>query len=74
MALSFAELKKQRAVTREKLSGELTKLNSNSNTDKDDRFWYPETDKAGNGYAVVRFLPAHEGEDVPFVRLWQHSF
>lgn len=74
MALSFAELKKQRAVTREKLSGELTKLNSNSNTDKDDRFWYPETDKAGNGYAVVRFLPAPEGEDVPFVRLWQHSF
>lgn len=74
MALSFAELKKQRAATREKLSGDLAKMNTNSTVKDDDRFWYPETDKAGNGYAVVRFLPAPEGEDVPFVRLWQHSF
>ncbi len=73
MALSFAELKKQRAATREKLSGEIAKLNTNIN-EKDDRFWYPETDKAGNGYAVVRFLPAPEDEDFPYVRLWQHSF
>jgi hypothetical protein len=74
MALSFAELKKQRAATREKLSGEIAKLNTNNNNEKDDRFWYPETDKAGNGYAVIRFLPAPEGEDFPYVRLWQHSF
>ena len=74
MALSFAEMKKQRANSLEKLSGELTKMNTSTTTEKDDRFWYPETDKAGNGYAVVRFLPAPKGEDVPFVRLWQHSF
>jgi hypothetical protein len=40
----------------------------------DDRFWVPDVDKAGNGYAVVRFLPAPSGEDVPFVRLWDHGF
>lgn len=74
MALSFAEMKKQRASSLEKLSGELTKMNTSVSNDKDERLWYPETDKAGNGYAVVRFLPAPKGEDVPFVRLWQHSF
>lgn len=73
MALSFAELKKQREATKAKLSGELTKMNSSGVKD-DDRFWYPDTDKAGNGYAVVRFLPAPEGEDIAFVRLWEHRF
>lgn len=73
MALSFAELKKQREATKAKLSGELTKMNTAGAKD-DDRFWYPDTDKAGNGFAIVRFLPAPEGEDVPFVRLWEHRF
>jgi len=36
--------------------------------------WKPDVDKAGNGYAVIRFLPAPEGEDVPFVRVWDHGF
>jgi hypothetical protein len=40
----------------------------------DDRFWKPEVDKSGNGYAIVRFLPSPMGEDVPFVRLWDHGF
>lgn len=40
----------------------------------DDRFWQPEVDKAGNGYAVIRFLPAPAGEDVPWVRIWSHAF
>tara|TARA_Y100000592_G_scaffold51614_1_gene81551 strand:- start:225 stop:1163 length:939 start_codon:yes stop_codon:yes gene_type:complete len=41
---------------------------------QDDRFWKPELDKSGNGYAVFRFLPASEGEDMPWVRLWSHAF
>lgn len=73
MALSFAELKKQRAALKEKLSSEITKMNSGG-FKEDDRFWYPDTDKAGNGFAIVRFLPAPEGEDTPFVRLWEHRF
>jgi len=40
----------------------------------DERFWKPTQDKAGNGYAVVRFLPAKEGEDLPWVRYWDHGF
>ena len=40
----------------------------------DDRVWKPTVDKAGNGYAVLRFLPAKEGEDLPWVRYWDHGF
>ena len=41
---------------------------------KDDRFWQPEVDKAGNGYAVIRFLPPPAGEDLPWARVWSHAF
>jgi len=40
----------------------------------DERKWKPTVDKAGNGYAVLRFLPAAEGQDVPWVRYWDHGF
>jgi len=40
----------------------------------DDRFWKPELDKSGNGYAVFRFLPAVKDEDLPWARLWSHAF
>src|SRR5210317_1677614 len=40
----------------------------------DERFWKPEMDKTGNGYAVIRFLPAVEGEDLPWQRVWSHAF
>jgi hypothetical protein len=44
------------------------------NPGSDDRFWQPTRDKAGNGYAVIRFLPAPEGNDLPWVRYWDHAF
>jgi len=40
----------------------------------DERFWKLTTDKAGNGFAVIRFLPAGDGEDMPFVKLYSHAF
>ena len=40
----------------------------------DDRFWSPAVDKAGNGYAVIRFLPPPKGEELPWVRIWNHGF
>ena len=46
----------------------------NKNKYKDERLWKPELDKTGNGYAVLRFLPATSGEDMPWVRLWSHAF
>jgi hypothetical protein len=71
----FASLKRSRQENLNKLTDQLKKLNSNeSNSSSDDRFWYPDVDKVGNGFAVIRFLPAPVNEDVPFVRLWQHSF
>ena len=48
------------------------------NTEKksyvDERLWKPVVDKSGNGYAVIRFLPAPAGEELPWVRLWNHAF
>jgi len=48
--------------------------NPNSFGDVDDRYWRPELDKSGNGYAVVRFLPAPTGEELPWARIWNHGF
>ena len=48
--------------------------NSEKKSYGDDRMWKPTVDKAGNGYAVIRFLPAGEGEDLPWVRYWDHGF
>ena len=40
----------------------------------DERLWKPELDTSGNGYAVIRFLPAIEGEDLPWAKLFSHAF
>lgn len=58
----------------EQLTAELNKFNTNQDKSSDDRFWYPNVDKAGNGYAVIRFLPAPGDEDVPFIRMFNHGF
>ena len=47
---------------------------ANKNKYQDDRFWKPELDKTGNGYAVIRFLPASEKEEMPWQRVWSHAF
>ena len=73
MALDFNELKKNRTDHLAKLSQKLSETNKQSFT-ADERFWQPTVDKAGNGYAVIRFLPEPKGEDTPFVRLWDHGF
>lgn len=74
MTQSFSELKRSASNSFDKLNQELTKLNSNQTNSRDDRLWNCATDKAGNGYAVIRFLPAPAGEDVPFVRMFTHGF
>ena len=56
-------------------SSEKPEISGNSkNKYQDDRIWKPELDKTGNGYAVIRFLPATNGEDMPWVRVWSHAF
>ena len=73
--MSFANLKKQSNLgsLTSKLVKEVEKMNSNGGSG-DDRLWKPEVDKAGNGYAVVRFLPAPDGEDLPWAKIYTHAF
>ena len=73
--MSFADLKKQSKLgsLTAKLVKEVEKMNNNG-TSGDDRLWKLDVDKSGNGYAVIRFLPAPNGEDLPFVKLYSHAF
>ena len=73
--MSFASLKKQSKLgsLTQKLVKEVEKMN-NTGGQGDDRLWKLEVDKGGNGYAVIRFLPAPDGEDLPFVKLYSHAF
>ena len=73
--MSFADLKKQSKLgsLTAKLVKEVEKMN-NTGGSGDERLWKLECDKSGNGYAVIRFLPAPEGEDLPFVKLYSHAF
>lgn len=70
---SFAEMKQKRAQAIENLV-KAAEATSDKKSYGDDRIWKPSVDKAGNGYAVIRFLPAPEGEDLPWVRYWDHGF
>jgi len=73
--MSFADLKKQSSLgsLTQKLVKEVEKQ-SNTGGGGDDRLWKPEMDKTGNGYAVIRFLPAPNGEDLPWVKMYSHAF
>ncbi len=73
--MSFASLKKQSSLgsLTAKLVKEVEKTNKGGGA-SDDRLWKPEVDKAGNGYAVVRFLPAPNGEDLPWAKMYSHAF
>ena len=72
--MSFASLKKNRTNSFDKLNSQLQSMSNQKMSKGDDNYWKPEVDKAGNGYAVLRFLPASENEDMPFVRYWDHGF
>jgi len=72
--MSFEKLKQNRSASIDKLVSAAEKVGGATKTYGDDRLWAPTVDKAGNGYAVIRFLPAKEGEDLPWVRFWDHGF
>jgi len=73
--MSFADLKKQSKMgsLTEKLIKQVEKLNDSGSKD-DDRFWKPVMDKSGVGSAVIRFLPAPEGCELPGAQVWSHAF
>ena len=70
---SFKEMKKNRMSNLQNLSKQVEKL-AEKPSYEDERIWKLERDKSGNGYAVIRFLPAAPNEDVPWVRIWTHGF
>ena len=74
--MSFENLKKQSRLgsLTDKLVKEVEKMSTGSSGSADDRFWKPEMDKGGTGYAVIRFLPAPDGEDLPWVKMFSHGF
>ena len=75
--MSFANLKKNRSSSINKLvaaAGDQLSPQTEKKSYTDDRIWKPSVDKAGNGYAVIRFLPAAEGTELPWVRYWDHGF
>ena len=73
--MSFASLKKQSNLgsLTAKLVKEVEKVN-NSSGGGDERLWKPELDKSGNGFAVIRFLPAPDKEEIPWAKLYTHAF
>ena len=74
--MSFSALKQNRANDIQSLVSAAESIGGGGEKKSyaDERFWKPTVDKAGNGYAVLRFLPAPAGEELPWVRYWDHGF
>jgi hypothetical protein len=72
--MSFDALKQNRASAISKLVQAAEKVGGNAKSYGDDRYWAPQVDKSGNGFAVIRFLPTKEGDDLPWARFWDHGF
>ncbi len=74
--MSFQNLKKQSSLgsLTEKLVKQVEKMNNTTNSGADDRLWKPEMDKTGVGSATIRFLPAPDGEELPWVKMYSHAF
>ena len=71
--MSFADFKKRSQSSINELTKKIEETNKKESF-KDDRFWRPELDKSSNGYAVIRFLPAVDGEDLPWAKYYSHGF
>jgi hypothetical protein len=73
---NFSNLKKQSSLgsLTEKLVKQVEKMSTTSNNGADERLWKPEMDKTGVGSAVIRFLPAPDGEEVPWAKMYSHAF
>ncbi|MDR3502976.1 MAG: hypothetical protein P4L79_10360 [Legionella sp.] len=71
--MSFADLKKNRTKLLDKVNSQFENA-AKSKYQTDERFWYPTRDKAGNGLALIRFLPPVDGEDEAFIKAYDRSF
>jgi hypothetical protein len=74
---SFSALKRNRSLDQLTKAIQDTVQSAESGSKEDTRFWQPEVDKAGNGMAIIRFLPAPgvDGDDaLPWVKIFNHGF
>ena len=72
--MSLNTLKKQNTLDKQLGAEEKETAPLEKKSYVDERLWKPELDKSGNGYAVIRFLPAVKGEDLPWAKVWNHAF
>jgi hypothetical protein len=70
---AFSDFKNRSKSSISELTNKLENMDKKESY-KDDRFWRPELDQSSNGYAVIRFLPACEGEDLPWAKYYSHGF
>ena len=70
---SFSDFKKRSRDSIGSLTAKLDQMNKKESY-KDERFWTPQRDSSGNGYAVIRFLPACQGEELPWAKYFEHAF
>jgi hypothetical protein len=73
-ATSFAALKKSSKSSLRDLVTAAEKVTARDELNTNENIWKPEVDKAGNGYSVIRFLPAAPGEELPWVKVYSHGF
>lgn len=74
MTVKFADLKKKRGKFKELLDAVEKESAKGGGFEKDTRFWQPTVDEAGNGFSIIRFLPAPPGEEYPWVKVYSHGF
>lgn len=74
MTLDIQSLRKMRTNDFSKIQSQFEKEANPGSGYQDDRIWKLEGDKAGNGTAVIRFLPRHPDDELPWVKMFSHSF
>ena len=72
--MSLSALKKQNSLNKLLSAAESESKPQDKKSYVDERLWKPQLDKTGNGYAVIRFLPAPKGEELPWAKVWNHAF
>jgi hypothetical protein len=72
--MGFNDMKKKSKSGMEDLIKKMEDQTKAKEGFKDDRFWRPEQDKSGNGFAIIRFLPTVDGEEVPWAKVYNHAF
>ena len=72
--MSLQSLKKSNTLDKLLGAAEVENKPQEKKSYVDERIWKPVMDKSGNGFAVIRFLPAVKGEDLPWAKVWNHAF